>query len=634
MGLEKEQHRVPDTVIEKLTSTPVLAYADFDRPFIRNTDAFTFEPRAVLHQEQDGCGCVVAYASRGLRSSYKNILYAGQEEPNKDADGLSRRPYTEEKMFLDPRYLKFCIDNWPEFVLHQIFPVSPLTDLVKMATVEEKIATMTVTRQTAFQQLEENLGDLTPESQEVKQILQLNLMELREKLQRGELRAIDVLHAYQVKALEVNRELNCVTEPIPEAEEIAVALDNKKDKTGQLHGIPISVKENIELKGYQCTAGLSCRLGVVSEDDSSLIQVLKAEGAVPFMRTNIPQTMLTIQCSNPIFGETSNPYDISRTPGGSSGGEGALIGAGGSLLGIGNDIGGSLRIPAAFCGIYSLKPTSGRITLHGTWGPLAGQNSVIVTNGPMANDVDSLVVLLKVLFAEKAFLKDYYLPPIPFRNEIYGDRKPLVIGYSYNDGFKAIEEACVRAVSVTKDVLDTAGHKLVPFFPPKVGHAISLACDSYFGDGCSSVMSVLDGDTVDQVMQKPYEFMKKYAVDRESSMAEMGYKYEEGVRYCSQTSSVRDWWDLVVKVMQYRAEFLHAWKEANIDVLIYPSYACTAFRKGMSDDAIDGLSYTALWNLLNYPVGVVPVTKVTADDVQKTMSKEGDTKFIKFLKKV
>ena len=112
------------------------------------------------------------------------------------------------------------------------------------------------------------------------------------------------------------------------------------------------------LKIYQIQRGLVC---IYLKLLSIYLQVLKHQGAVPFVRTNIPQTMMTYECSNPIWGRTCNPYDTSKIPGGSSGGEGALIGGGGSILGLGSDIGGSVRIPAHMSGCCSLKPTCGRI---------------------------------------------------------------------------------------------------------------------------------------------------------------------------------------------------------------------------------------------------------------------------------
>ncbi|KAL5004149.1 hypothetical protein ScPMuIL_017605 [Solemya velum] len=515
--------------------------------------------------------------------------------------------------------------------------LGPMVKFTINMSASEKIAQVASKREAAFQKLKDKLHGLTSADPEVKQIIDLKFTELRDKLQKGVLKPTEVLRAYQVKALEVNKDLNCVTEPVLEAEATAQALDNLQSKKGLLHGIPISVKENVELKGYAATTGLCCRLDAVAEVDAKMIQVLKEEGAVPFMRTNLPQTMMTLECSNPLYGVTSNPYDHTRGPGGSTGGEGALIGGRGSILGIGNDLGGSGRIPAAFCGVCSLKPTSGRISNHGTWGASIGQNIIAGINGPFGDDVDALVMCMKTLLGANSFTRDRYLVPIAFRDEIYEKRKPLTIGYSYSDGHKAIAESCVRAVSDTKAALERAGHKLVPFVPPRVGHSMALWSDACFGDNCASLVSVLEGDVVDPSMQKAYKFMKDYRLDEDKSMAEMGYVSEYLSLYLLLSfeifQTVTDWWKLNVQFAKYKEEFFNAWRGANLDVLIYPAFAYPAFPKGMLDEIIGGISYAAVWNVVDYPAGILPVTKVTADDVQKTMSMEEKGVYEKFLKK-
>ncbi|KAL5022195.1 hypothetical protein ScPMuIL_001350 [Solemya velum] len=429
-----------------------------------------------------------------------------------------------------------------------------------MTTAQEKIALMSVRRHAAFKKLEQKLAGLkymnaylveqvsanTPflqtsqcEDPEIRRITQLGFAELRDMLQRGELKAVDVVRAYQVKALEVNRELNCITEPVLEAEAIAIALDKMENKKGLFHGIPISVKENLKMEGYSSTIGFAHQLDFTAKTDSAVVQVLLEEGAIPLVRTNVAQTLMTIECSNPVYGETLNPHDLSRSSGGSSGGEGALIGAGGSILGIGNDSGGCLRIPASFCGVYALKPTSKRISLQGTLGLANGQDIVNPTNGPMSRDLDGLVQFSKALFAERAFSKDNYVAPISFRNEIYEKRKPLTIGYCYNDGHMSIAKSNVRAVHVTKNLLEAAGHKLVPFSPANVGRAMAYWSDGSFGDRCEDLISKLEKDIVDDVMLKAYNCMKDHHVcEDDGKRPEVdNCNLEEGIRYCAKTSN-------------------------------------------------------------------------------------------------
>ncbi|NXL86136.1 VDHAP protein, partial [Alectura lathami] len=152
------------------------------------------------------------------------------------------------------------------------------------------------------------------------------------------------------KALEVNREVNCVIDFIHGCEDQLQKLKKQKEK-GLLYGIPVSIKDHIDCKGHVSSGGMVKLLGQVKEEDSVIVQVLKSQGAIPFVKTNIPQTMINYDCSNLIFGQTLNPLNHQKTSGGSSGGEGALIAGGGSLLGIGSDVAGSIRLPSSFCGL-------------------------------------------------------------------------------------------------------------------------------------------------------------------------------------------------------------------------------------------------------------------------------------------
>ncbi|VDM64256.1 unnamed protein product [Angiostrongylus costaricensis] len=173
------------------------------------------------------------------------------------------------------------------------------------------------------------------------------------RLQRDEVTAVEVLEAYVWKALEVQERLNCCMEVIKEAFDVATQADKKwsraKDKP-PMYGIPFSVKGNFYVPGYDCCIGLAKFVDQLKVDECSIVTHLRNLGAV---------ALLSFVCSNSVYGTTLNPLDVTRTPGGSSGGEGALFAAGGTPFGTGSDLAGSLRIPAAFCGFITLKPTQG-----------------------------------------------------------------------------------------------------------------------------------------------------------------------------------------------------------------------------------------------------------------------------------
>ncbi|KFP31850.1 Vitamin D3 hydroxylase-associated protein, partial [Colius striatus] len=264
-------------------------------------------------------------------------------------------------------------------------------------------------------------------------ILSLPLLELTRRLQEGSLSPKTVLYTYLEKALEVTQQTNCLQHFIPECEEQLQEIQEQREK------VFFSIKDHIGYKGHLSTCGLVQCLGTVVQEDSVLVKVLKTQGAIPFAVTNVPQSLFNYDCSNPIFGQTLNPLNPQKSPGGSSGGEGALIAGGGSILGIGSDIGGSIRLPSSFCGLCGLKPTAQRLRRLDQCllnvGMCFPPTPVPCALGPMARDVDSLALCMKALLCQEMFQLDPTVPPIPFNEEVYSGRAALRVGYYDTDGY-------------------------------------------------------------------------------------------------------------------------------------------------------------------------------------------------------
>uniref|UniRef100_A0A8B9PPG8 Fatty-acid amide hydrolase 1 n=1 Tax=Apteryx owenii TaxID=8824 RepID=A0A8B9PPG8_APTOW len=364
-------------------------------------------------------------------------------------------------------------------------------------------------------------------------ILSLPMVELVEKLKEGSLSLESVLYSYMGKALEVTQEVNCVIDFIHGCEDQLQKLKKQKEK-GLLYGIPISIKDHINCKGHVSSGGMVKFLGQVKEEDSVIVQVLKSQGAIPFVKTNIPQTMINYDCSNLIFGQTLNPLNHKKSPGGSSGGEGALIAGGGSILGIGSDVAGSIRLPSSFCGLCGLKPTGDRIS--------DGISVLAVTGmlGPMARDVESLALCMKALLCKEMFRLDPTVPPIPFNEEVYSSSKPLRIGYYEGDGYFQPSPSMRRAVQQTRKLLQEAGHTVLTHH----------CCPT---------------DTVCHLLCLPLQV------------------------YCT--------------------EFIAKWRKLGLDVILCPALG-PAFNHAAT-------SYTNLYNVLNFPAGVVPVSTVTRADEEE-----------------
>uniref|UniRef100_K1PAM0 fatty acid amide hydrolase n=1 Tax=Magallana gigas TaxID=29159 RepID=K1PAM0_MAGGI len=425
--------------------------------------------------------------------------------------------------------------------------------------------------------------------EKAERITRLSITELEQKLQSGELSAVEVCECYQAVALEVDRKLNCVVEPIWEAEEMALERDQKTGKKGPLHGMPVSIKENYYIKGYDCTAGMQRCIGDPVSEDAVVVKVLKRQGAVPFVRTNVPQTMMTFECSNPIYGRTLNPQDTNRGPGGSSGGEGALIAAGGSILGIGTDIGGSIRIPANMCGICGLKPTAGRISGAGTHKLTKGQTLVKSASGMLSRDVDGVTMAMRALLCQYMFDLDPTVPPIPFREEIYQDKKPLRIGYYLDDGYIPSVPSMHRAVEKAKSILESQGHKLIPMQPVDARRMFRLFLDTVGADGTKTYLTCM---------------------------------------------TVYEYWNHALDIEDYKDDTLALWRSLGIDAVICPGFAFPAIPHNTFGDLVGGCVYSTMYNLLNYPAGVLPVTKVTEQDIKDMANYPNKTKFEKNIKKM
>ncbi|NXP68690.1 FAAH1 hydrolase, partial [Chloropsis cyanopogon] len=453
-------------------------------------------------------------------------------------------------------------------------------------------------------------------------ILSLPLLELTGRLQEGSLSPRTVLYTYleKVSALEVTQQTNCVRHFIPECEEQLQEIEQHEEK-GLLHGIPVSIKDHIGHKGHLATCGLVQCLGTLMEEDSVVVKVLKRQGAIPFAMTNVPQSLFSYNCSNPIFGQTLNPLNPQRSPGGSSGGEGALIAGGGSVLGIGSDMGGSIRLPCSFCGLCGLKPTAERLR----WVPgLPFQPcSVPCALGPLARDVDSLALCMKALLCPEMFQLDPTVPPIPFNEEVYSSSTPLRVGYFDTDGYFPLPPCMRRAVKETRHALQAAGHQLVLFSPPRIPYVMTeLFFKTFFADGGRTWLDVFTGDIVDPGLRQqvysckiPRVVKKLLALLLKPLQSFLPLKLKD-VAMISTCRSVKEMWNHHHQIQAYRSQFITQWKELQLDVVLCPVLG-PAFTTGYPGKLLTAISSTMLYNVLNFPAGVVPVSTVTEADEEE-----------------
>ncbi|KAF9453524.1 amidase signature enzyme [Macrolepiota fuliginosa MF-IS2] len=448
--------------------------------------------------------------------------------------------------------------------------------------------------------------------------------EIVSRIRGGEWTASQVLEAYIARAKMAHEHTNCLTEIMfDSARERAKALDiefvSSGNVKGPLHGVPVSIKEQFEITGFDTSVGFTRWANNPAKINADIVDILLAAGAVPFVKTNIPQTMFAFECSNPLWGRTTNPYNDHYTSGGSSGGEAALLAMDGSPLGIGTDIGGSLRIPTAYCGIYSLKPGSQRVTYGGGKGPNPGFEGIKSVAGPMGRSVQDLELAARTIFGVQG--RNHDIAPIPFRN--ITSRPMSKFGYYTSDGFVKASPACKRAVLDAVKALQQQGHECVEIEIPSAPKAFYIFAGLSSADGYRTMFSHIGPDPMEPAIRLVSITPKLPRLVR-SLLAwivehALGDEYfAEGLRVV-RPKSVQEYTQLVAERDNFTSNFYkEVWEKYGIDGIIAPVQPIPQLPHGGCNDFLPIGASTAYYNLIDLPVGTLPVTRVDAKIDQMT----------------
>ena len=244
---------------------------------------------------------------------------------------------------------------------------------------------------------------------------------------------------------------------------LAKKLDAAREPRGALHGLPVTIKSSIATAGYRCEIGSLLHEGEIPAEDAQIVARLRAAGALILGTTNCPEFLMAYETANLLHGQTRNPWDLERSPGGSSGGEAAAIAAGLSAAGFGSDSGGSVRVPAHFTGICSLKPTPGRIPGRGHLPPCVGPFSILGVIGPMARTIADITLLFHTLGGQDRL--DPISPPLVLRQPALDDLRKTTIGFFDDDGLAPVTQETRAAVRAAGEALRDAGFRVEPFRP-------------------------------------------------------------------------------------------------------------------------------------------------------------------------
>ena len=449
-------------------------------------------------------------------------------------------------------------------------------------------------------------------------LTRLGASELAGMIARREVSSLQVVEAHIQRIAQVNTKLNAlVVERFDLARAEAHAADEKLargESVGPLHGVPVTIKECLDVIGTASTFGLKNHLAHLAQHDDWAVARLRAAGAIILGKTNVAQSLLYPESDNPVYGRTNNPWNLLRTPGGSSGGEGAIIAVGGSPLGLGTDIGGSVRIPAAFSGIASFKPTAGRADDPGRLSVPAGQRAVVSQIGPMARRVEDLALTLGIINGANPEA----VPPLGDYHSV--DISKLRIGYYSFDGSLRVAPAVERAVNEAAVVLRKFGAEVVEWTPPAIAEAMHLYFALLTADGGAGLKRTWRGTACDARasllpnlagLPAPLRYLARALLGLigQAKMAEMfnHFGYTRTDQY----------WTLIEQQQDYQARFAAAMDEAQLDVILCPPTALPAYTHGASKELGTGGAYPIVYNLLGYPAGVVPFTKVRPGEESK-----------------
>ena len=429
---------------------------------------------------------------------------------------------------------------------------------------------------------------------ESKQLTSLSAAEMAAHIRSGEMKPTALIEAHLERIEKLNPKLNAFVhvdaeEARRQAKTAESAIESGGD-LGPLHGVPLTIKSSIDVKRWPCPCGSRLRADYVSEMDAPLVSRLRRAGAILLGNTNTPEFLMAYETDNRLAGRTNNPWDLSRTPGGSSGGEAAAIAARCSAGGVGSDGGGSIRVPAHFSGICGLKPTPGRIPATGHFPGSAGPFALLGVVGPMARTVGDVKLLFDVMAGPDD--GDPMAAPVPVRNPLREEVRNLRVGFFEEDGRVPVTKETRAAIRNAVAALRDAGHAVEDFIPSELEEVRSIWWNLFGRAGQVALGPMCEG--------------------RESELSPILREFI-GLVSAEPRLTTEEFMSTLLERDALRARFLHQMQK--YPILLCPVCAVPAFAHGEREWKIDGqnvgyldaMSYCQWFNALGNPAVVVSV---------------------------
>ena len=425
-------------------------------------------------------------------------------------------------------------------------------------------------------------------------------IELAALIRSGEVTSLDVVDTHIARIRAVNPTLNAVVrDRFSEAREEARQADERlaaegPDGLGPLHGVPCTIKECFALEGMPQTGGLVARTGYIADSDATAVRRLRDAGAIPLGVTNLSELCMWMESSNRVYGRTNNPYDPGRMVGGSSGGEGAIVGAGASPFGLGSDIGGSIRLPAFFNGVFGHKPTGGLVPGSGQW-PLAENEALrYLSTGPIARRAEDLWPILQILRGPDGI--DTACDVMELGDPADVEVEKLDVIYVPDNGVRVTRELSVAHRGAVRALERLGAHvRQMRFDGLKRSFEI---WSQMLGDAGDTTFRQLLGDGRDARLGR--EFVK-WAVRRsDHTFPALGLAFLEGLRFVLPDASAS-------------RELAHALREelereiGPHGVMLYPTFSRPAPRHYYAMLLAMHSGYTSIFNAMEMPSTAVPL---------------------------
>lgn len=465
-------------------------------------------------------------------------------------------------------------------------------------------------------------------------LIEQTAAQLAARIAAGEVSSSAVVEAYVSRIEAINPRINALVQPLFAAARQAAQQADSQERAslGPLHGVPVSIKDCFAVRGAETTLGIPGYSQGAAEEDSPLVARLRAAGAIVLGKTNVPQAMLMHECNNPLFGCTVHPADPERSPGGSTGGEAALIAAGGAPLGLASDLGGSTRQPAAACGLYGFKPTTGRLTLVGSQRALGrGMQAIAIQPGPLARSVEDIALAMSVLTSfgpddQPLVARQVDEMSDPWKDYRSIDLSSLRIASWTDDGFFSPAVGVARAVREAAERLRSRGANVVELTPPDIRMMFRTYLGLISADGMASVRQLIRGGSVDPQLARQARLaaLPRWLREGLSPLLALSGQQElsELLRWTGARSAA-SYWRLTADALGFRQAFwvrLAGLAGGPVDATLSPVYGLPALRHGTALHLLRAASHTFLANLLDAPAGVAPWGSVTTEDEQAELA--------------